>query len=381
MNKFRIPFNKPCFEGKELVYIAQAISNGHVSGDGEFTKRCHEFLEREIGVAKAFLTTSCTHALEMAAILLDLRDGDEIVVPSFTFVSTANAFALHGATPVFIDVRPDTLNLDESLLENLITEKTRAVVPVHYAGVGCAMDTIIEIAERHGVSIIEDNSHGLFGKYNGKPLGSFGAMATQSFHETKNVICGEGGALLIQDQALVERAEIIREKGTNRSRVFRGEADKYTWVDFGSSFLPSDMLAGFLYAQLEARAHIQEHRRRAWEFYYSNLAAWAKAVGAALPAIPEECEHPYHLFYVLMPTEKDRDEMLARMAARGVMSVFHYLPLHLSKMGKRFGGQLGQCPVAEDISGRLLRLPFYNDLSQEDLEYVVESVQESFPAR
>jgi dTDP-4-amino-4,6-dideoxygalactose transaminase len=262
MTQSRIPFNKPCFEGKELVYIAEAINNGHISGDGAFTKRCHTFLEEELSVKKAFLTTSCTHALETAAILLNMEAGDEVIVPSFTFVSTANAFALHKARTVFADIRPDTLNLDEGQLEQLITPRTKAIVPVHYAGVGCEMDAILDIARRHDIPLVEDNAHGLFGKYKDRFLGTFGSMATLSFHETKNFTCGEGGALLINDSRYIERAEIVREKGTNRSRLFRGEIDKYTWLDVGSSYLPSDILAGFLYAQLEAKDHIQEHRRR-----------------------------------------------------------------------------------------------------------------------
>ncbi|KKK82441.1 hypothetical protein LCGC14_2803370, partial [marine sediment metagenome] len=278
-----ISFNKPCFEGKELVYIAEAIKNGRISGDGEFTQKCHNFFEEQLGVKKAFLTTSCTHALEMAAILLDIQEGDEVIAPSFTFVSTLNAFMLHKAKPVFVDIRADTLNMDESKLEGLITERTKAIVPVHYAGVGCEMDTIMNVAEKHGIAVVEDNAHGLLGKYKGKYLGTFGCMAAQSFHETKNFTCGEGGALFVNDSNYIERAEVIREKGTNRSSFFRGEVDKYTWVDTGSSYLPSDMLAGFLYAQLEERDHIQEHRKRIWQYYYEHLKDWANEKGVKLP--------------------------------------------------------------------------------------------------
>ncbi len=302
MSQWRIPFNKPCLVGNELTFIAQAIENGQISGDGSYTKRCQEILERELRVPKALLTTSCTDALEMAALLLEIQPGDEVIVPSFTFVSTVNAFVLRGANPVFIDVRPDTLNLDEKQLERLITPRTRAVVPVHYAGVGCEMDAILEIAERHGLPVVEDNAHGLFGAYRGQPLGSFGDLATQSFHETKNITCGEGGALLINRRDLVERAEIIREKGTNRSRFFRGQVDKYTWVDIGSSFLPSDVLAAFLYAQLEARRHIQAQRERVWRHYYEHLGDWAAANGVRLPVVPAHCEQPFHMFYLLMPS-------------------------------------------------------------------------------
>ena len=370
----KIPFNKPCFEGKELVYIAEAISNSLISGDGQFTKQCHAFFEEQLGVAKAFLTTSCTHALEMAAILLNIEPGEEVIVPSFTFVSTPNAFVLHKAKPVFIDIRADTLNMDESKLEGLITPRTKAVLPVHYAGVGCEMDTIGEIAARHNIPVVEDNAHGLFGKYKGEFLGTFGCMAAQSFHETKSFTCGEGGALLINDPQYIERAEIIREKGTNRSRFFRGQMDKYTWVDVGSSYLPSDMLAGFLYAQLEARNHIQEHRRRIWEYYYTHLKDWAEKHGVKLPTIPEHCEQPYHMFYMIMPSYEDRQAMIAHLKSRGILAVFHYLPLHLSDMGIRLGGKESNCPVTEDISDRLIRLPFYNDLTELEQESVVEGI-------
>ena len=369
-----IPFNKPCFEGKELVYIAEAIGNGIISGDGHFSKKCHAFLEAELGVRKAFLTTSCTHALEMAAILLNIDTGDEVIVPSFTFVSTANAFALRKAKTVFIDIRADTLNMDEAQLEKLITPRTKAVVPVHYAGVACEMDSILEIAGRHNIAVVEDNAHGLFGKYKGKPLGSLGCMSTLSFHETKNVTCGEGGALLLNDPQFIERAEVIREKGTSRSRLFRGEIDKYTWQDIGSSYLPSDILAGFLYAQLEAKDHIQEHRRRIWQYYYSTLKHWAKGHGVRLPTIPEHCEQPYHMFYMIMPSHEDRQRMIEYLKSRDILSVFHYLPLHLSQMGAQMGGQKGSCPVTEDISDRLIRLPFYNRLTEQEQERIVEAI-------
>jgi dTDP-4-amino-4,6-dideoxygalactose transaminase len=370
----KIPFNKPCFEGKELVYIAEAISNGLISGDGKFTKRCHAFLEEQLKVTKAFLTTSCTHALEMAAILLNIGTGDEVIVPSFTFVSTVNAFVLHKVKPVFIDIRPDTLNMDESKLEGLVTSRTKVVVPVHYAGIGCEMDIIMEIANRRGIPVVEDNAHGLFGKYKGKFLGTFGCMATQSFHETKNFTCGEGGALLINDPQYVERAEIIREKGTNRSRLFRGEVDKYTWVDIGSSYLPSDMLAGFLYAQLEAKDHIQQHRKEIWNYYYTHLKEWAKEHRVKLPTVPEYCEQPYHMFYMIMPSLEERQGLIAHLKSHGILSVFHYLPLHLSDMGVKFGGRKGDCPVTEDMSDRLIRLPFYNDLRREEQEFIVDKI-------
>lgn len=333
----KIPFNKPCFEGKELAYIAEAVGCGHISGDGKFTRQCHTFLEEALGAAKVLLTTSCTHALEMAALLLEIQPGDEVIVPSFTFVTTANAFALRGAQPMFIDVRPDTLNLDETQLERLITPRTKVILPVHYGGVGCEMDVIMEIADRHGVAVVEDNAHGLFGKYKGRYLGTFGCLATQSFHETKSFTCGEGGALLINDPRYIERAEIIREKGTNRSRFFRGQVDKYTWVDLGSSYLPSDVLSAFLYAQLEVREQIQAQRRRIWEYYYGHLEDWAQERGVGLPVVPAHCEQSYHLFSLLMPSLEQRQALIAHLKAHNIGSVFHYLPLHLSVMGRRFG--------------------------------------------
>jgi dTDP-4-amino-4,6-dideoxygalactose transaminase len=370
----RIPFNKPCMVGNELRYIEQAIQSGHISGDGAFTKRSQAWFEETLGVPKALLTTSCTHALDMAALLLDVQPGDEVIVPSFTFVSTINAFVLRGARPVFIDVRPDTLNLDETLLEQLITPRTRAIVPVHYAGVGCEMDTIMTQATRHGVAVVEDNAHGLFGKYRGQKLGTFGCLAAQSFHETKNVTSGEGGALLINDPNLVERAEIIREKGTDRSRFFRGQVDKYTWIDVGSSYLPSDILAAFLYAQLEAFDRIQAKRRRIWERYFEALGDWAEEHGAQLPTVPGHCEQAYHLFYLLMPSLADRTALIEHLRDRGIGSVFHYVPLHLSTMGLHFGGMDGQCPVTESVSDRLIRLPFHLDLSESDQQEVIDAL-------
>jgi dTDP-4-amino-4,6-dideoxygalactose transaminase len=314
----------------------------------------------------------------MAAILLDLQPGDEVIIPDFTFVSTVNAFVLRGAKPVFVDIRPDTLNLDETKLEGLLTPKTRAVVPVHYAGVGCEMDAIMDIANRHNLAVVEDNAHGLFGKYKGKYLGTFGSMASQSFHETKNFTSGEGGALLINHPILVERAEIIREKGTNRSRFFRGQVDKYTWVDIGSSYLPSDILAAFLFAQLEEREKIQQHRKQAWELYHAGLKEWAAAHGVQLPCIPPDCEQSYHMFYMLLPDLETRQRLITYLRDRGVYSVFHYLPLHLSDMGQRFGGKIGDCPVTERVSDQLIRLPFHNSLTGAEQELVIDLLQE-FP--
>jgi dTDP-4-amino-4,6-dideoxygalactose transaminase len=369
-----IPFNRACLTGREHDYMRESVARMHVSGDGPFTKRCHRLLEEVLGVPRALLTTSCTHALEMAALLLDLEPGDEVIVPSYTFVSTVNAFVLRGARPVFIDIRRDTLNLDEARLEPLVTRRTRAVVPVHYAGVGCEMDVILEVARRHGVAVVEDNAHGLFGKYKGRYLGTFGALATQSFHETKNVTCGEGGALVINDERYVERAEIIREKGTDRSRFFRGQVDKYTWVDVGSSYLPSDLLAAFLCAQLEARAEIQAKRRRVWEYYWSALQDWVRRREVRLPVVPAHCEQPYHMFYLVMPSLRTRQGMIDHLRSQGITSVFHYQPLHLSDMGRAFGGRQGDCPAAEDISGRLVRLPFYNDLTRQDQDRIVDAI-------
>jgi len=357
-----IPFNQPSIIGRELEYINIAIKNGHISGDGLFTKRCNIYLENGLGVNKSLLTTSCTHALEMSAILLDLKPGDEVIVSSFTFVSTVNAFVLRGVKPVFIDIRPDTLNMDENKLEELITKKTKAIIPVHYAGVGCEMDKIMNIANNHNIPVIEDNAHGLFGKYKDRYLGTFGTFATQSFHETKNFSCGEGGALFINDESFFQRAEIIREKGTNRSKYFRGEIDKYTWVDVGSSYLPSDLLAAFLYGQLEKRDLIQKKRKQIWDIYYKNLNIWATNNEIQLPIVPDYCEQSYHMFYLIMPTPEKRNAFIQHLQKRGINAVFHYLPLHLSKMGRKFGGAKGDCPVTEDFSNRLVRLPFFNDL-------------------
>jgi dTDP-4-amino-4,6-dideoxygalactose transaminase len=380
MDSYKIPFNKPSLCGNEIRYISEAVTTGHISGDGLFTKKCQEFLEQALAVPKVLLTTSCTHALEMTALLLDIRPGDEVIVPSFTFVSTVNAFVLRGARPVFIDIRADTLNLDEAKLESLITPRTKAILPVHYAGVGCEMDAILDIADRHNILTVEDNAQGLFGQYKEKYLGTFGCMSTLSFHETKNFTCGEGGALLITDPQYIEAAEIVREKGTNRSRFFRGQVDKYTWVDLGSSYLPSDILAAFLYAQLESREHIQSKRRRLWSYYYENLQGWASEHNVRLPFVPAQCAQPYHMFYMLLPSMEDRQALIAHLKARRILSVFHYVPLHLSEMGRRFGAEEGDCPVTETISERLLRLPFYNGLTEAEQEYVVTAIREFIPS-
>ncbi len=372
----RIPFNKASLVGTEFDYVRQAIDNGHISGDGPYTRKCQTLLEDALGIERAFLTTSCTHALEMAALLLDIKPGDEVIIPSFTFVSTVNAFALRGARPVFIDIRPDTLNLDEAQLERLITGRTKAIVPVHYAGVGCEMDAIMKIAREYRVPVVEDNAHGLFGKYKDRYLGTFGCLATQSFHETKNFTCGEGGAMLINDPQYVDRAEIVREKGTNRSLFFRGQVDKYTWVDLGSSYLPSDILAAFLFSQLEARERIQKRRQAIWECYFEQLQNWTEDSGARLPVIPPYCRQPYHMFHLLMPSLEKRQALIAHLKERDIQAVFHYLPLHLSGMGRRLGGKEGDCPVTEDISDRLLRLPLYHGMTDEDQFRVVAATRE-----
>lgn len=375
MGDIRIPFNRPWQSGRELEYMAEALRSGHLSGDGPFTRRCAEALRVGFGQEHALLTTSCTDALEMCALLLDLRPGDEVIVPSFTFVSTVNAFLLLGAVPVFVDVDPVTLNLDPHLVKESITERTRAVVVVHYAGVGCEMDEIGALAAAHGLTVIEDNAHGLGGAYRGRPLGTFGALSALSFHETKNFTCGEGGALVVNDEALLARAEVIREKGTDRSRFMRGEVNKYGWVDVGSSFLPSDLLAAHLLAQLEARSFIEEQRRAIWWRYREALGRWTSSWGIELPSVPADRDQAYHMFYLLMPNRPSRDELIDRLRARGIQAAFHYLPLHLSTMGRRLGSRPGDCPVTEDICGRLVRLPFYTGLTAVEQDEVSDAVE------
>jgi dTDP-4-amino-4,6-dideoxygalactose transaminase len=374
--RYDIPFNRPSLIGNEWTYLAEAIHRDHISSDGYFTFQCQAFLEKELGVRKALLTTSCTHALEMTALLLDLKAGAEVILPSFTFVSTANAFVLHGARPVFADIRPDTLNLDEKQVAGLITENTRAIVLLHYGGIACEMDAFIDLAQGQKVAVIEDNAHGLFGKYLGKYLGTFGSFATQSFHETKNFTCGEGGALLINDERFIERAEIIRQKGTDRSRFFRGEVDRYSWVDVGSSYHPPDLLAAFLMAQLEARQRIQAARQKIWEQYYDGLKDWAALNDVRLPVVPPNCAQAYHLFYLLMPSLGARQRFLERLKRHGILSVFHYQPLHLSEMGRRFGGAPGDYPVTERVSNQIVRLPFYNQMTDTEQSRVIRVIKE-----
>ena len=369
-----IPFNKPYVAKNEYEYIRQAIESNHISGDGTFTRKCNQFLEEALGSKKALLTTNCTHALDMAAILLDLREGDEVIVPSFTFVSTVNALVLRGAKPKFVDIRPDTLNMDENLIEAAINQHTKAIFVVHYAGVGCEMDKILELAHKYDLKIVEDNAHGLFGKYKDKKLGTFGCLATQSFHETKNFSCGEGGALIINDASFVDRAEIIREKGTNRSRFFRGQIDKYTWVDMGSSYLPSDILSAILYSHFEEADKIQSTRRHIWETYYERLKAWASENNVRLPYIPDHCEQSYHIFYLLFPNLEKRQAFIRYMKENDILTVFHYVPLHTADMGRGFGYKQGDLPVTEAISDSLVRLPLFNSMTDAEQEKIIQAI-------
>lgn len=369
-----VPFNRVLAAGDELRCLRAAVEGGHVSGAGPFTRRCEEALSATTGSMRTLLTTSCTHALELACHLLDLEPGDEVIVPSFTFVSTAAAVAMRGAVPVFVDVRDDTFCLDERRLDAALTERTRAIVLVHYAGVACEMDEIVAWAAAHDVAVIEDNAHGLFGSYGGRPLGSFGALSTLSFHETKNLSCGEGGALQINRGDLVERAEVLREKGTNRSRFLRGEVDKYTWVDLGSSWLPSDMLAAFLWAQLERREGIQSQRHEIWSEYAARLSGWASERGYRLPAVPADREHPAHLFWMLAPSPEQRDRLIDHLRSRRVQAVFHYVPLHSSPAGRRLGRAGGPLEVTDRVSASLVRLPLWAGMTDEMLDQVVAAV-------
>jgi len=374
-----VPFNRPTVGGRGLENVADALAGHHLAGDGPYTARCVELLADSLDGARSLLTPSCTHALEMAALLLEVGPGDEVLMPSFTFVSTANAFVLRGATPVFVDVDPRTGNLDPDDLARRVTPAARAVVVVHYAGVACDMARIADIADRHGLVVVEDNAHGLFGTWRGRPLGTLGSLATLSFHETKNVTCGEGGALVLNDPSLVARAEIIREKGTNRSQFIRGEVNRYAWMDVGSSYLLSDVLAGLLAAQLEEADAIQAARERTWKQYSAALGGWADDHGVALPFVPDECGSAWHSFHLLLPGRDARDRLIDHLRARGVGAPFHYLPLHLSEMGRRLGGREGDCPVTEDFSGRLIRLPLRHTLTDEDVAAVVAGVEAFVP--
>ena len=365
-----IPFNKPYMTGKELWYISQAHAKGHLAGDGGYTRLCNEWLEKRTGAHRALLTHSCTAGLEMAALLADVQPGDEVIMPSYTFVSTANAFVLRGAVPVFVDVRADTLNLDEKLVEAAITPKTRAIVPVHYAGVACEMDAIMDIARRHGLIVIEDAAQGVMSSYKGRPLGSIGDLAAVSFHETKNVISGEGGALLINNPRFAERAEIIREKGTNRSLFFRGQVDKYTWVDVGSSYLPGEIVAAFLWAQFEEVDAITKRRLAMWNTYHQWFADSEKAGKLRRPVIPAHCTHNAHMYYILLPDVARRSATIERLKALGVHSVFHYVPLHSAPAGLMYGRAHGDLRITDDIAERLLRLPMWVGMEEQQTEVI-----------
>ena len=375
MNQPPIPFNRPSITGRELEYVEQAVASGHLSGDGTFSKRCHELLSEAHDGSTVLLTPSCTAALEMCALLLQLEPGDEVLVPSFAFVTTANAFAMFGAKPVFCDVDPVTLNLDPDDVERKITARSRAMVALHYGGVACEMQRLSQLASRHGLELFEDNAHGLFGRCHGQPLGTFGSLSTLSFHETKNFGCGEGGALVVNRADWRDRAEILREKGTNRSRFFRGQVDKYTWVDLGSSYLPSELQAAFLFAQLEQHDVIQARRLEVWDRYADELGSWAAAREVQLPQVSPHCAHTAHLFQLLLPSLAERQRFIAHLGERGVQAVFHYQPLHLSDMGQRYGGQPGDCPVTEDVADRLVRLPLFYDLHEEEILRVLEAVR------
>lgn len=369
-----IPFNKPPYTGNEEKNIAEAIKSGKICGDGQFTKKCSTWLERKTGSEKVLLTTSCTHALEMAALLSDIRPGDEVIMPSYTFVSTADAFVMRGAEIVFVDIRPDTMNIDETIIEDAVTDKTKAIVPVHYAGVGCEMDTIMDIARRRGLMVVEDDAQGMMSAYKGKPLGTFGTFGCLSFHETKNYSMGEGGALIINDPDHIERAEIIREKGTDRSRFLRGQVDKYTWVDCGSSYLPSDLNAAYLYAQLEKADEINRDRLAGWSKYYDLLTPLRNRGAIELPFVPEYCEHNAHMFYIKTKDLDERTRLSNHLKENGISAVFHYIPLHSAPAGKKFGRFHGIDRYTTKESERLLRLPMYYGLSENDIEAVCDAI-------
>ena len=376
MNNESIPFNKPYVVGKELYYIAQAVQNGHLSGDGYFTRQCNDWLKEHFGAKKVLLTHSCTAALEMAAILCDIRPGDEFIVPSYTFVSTANAFVLRGGVPRFVDIRPDTMNIDETQIEAAITPRTKVIVPVHYAGVGCNMEAIMAIAERHHLLVVEDAAQGVCATWRGRCLGTIGHLGCYSFHETKNFISGEGGALVINDERFLERAEIIREKGTNRSQFFRGMVDKYTWVDIGSSYLPSEMIAAFLYAQLEESDKITEKRLAIWNEYHRNLAALEQQGRLRRPVIPPECRHNAHMYYILLNDLDERTRLIGHLKAHDVHPVFHYVPLHTAPKGVELCGRAPALPVTEEYADRLLRLPCYYELTPEQVRGICRLIED-----
>lgn len=370
-----IKFNVPPYAEKAADYIKECVENQKICGDGAYTRKCNEWIEAKTGTAKCLLTTSCTHATEMAALLADIKEGDEVIMPAYTFVSTANAFVLRGAVPVFVDIRPDTMNMDETLIEAAITEKTKAIAPVHYAGVACEMDTIMAIAKKHNLVVIEDAAQGIMSTYKGKALGTIGDYGCFSFHETKNYSMGEGGALLIRDEKNVEAAEIIREKGTNRSKYYRGQIDKYTWVDYGSSYLPSDMNAAYLYAQLEIAEEINEWRLNCWKRYYENLLPLREAGKIELPIVPQHCEHNAHMFYIKAKDIEERTALIEHLAKNEILSVFHYIPLHTSPAGQKFGRFHGEDRYTTRESERLARLPMYYGLTIEQVDYICDAVK------
>lgn len=373
-----IKFNIPPFIGRELENIEKAVNSEKICGDGEFTKLCNEWIEKKTGTSKALLTTSCTHALEMAALLCDIKPGDEVIMPSYTFVSTADAFVLRGARIVFVDIRPDTMNINEALIEDAITDCTKAIVPVHYAGISCEMDTIMDIANRHSLKVVEDAAQGVYSYYKGKALGSIGDFGCYSFHETKNYSMGEGGALLISDSGLVEQAEIIREKGTNRSKFFRGEIDKYTWVNKGSSYLPSELNAAYLYAQLEEADKINQSRLNTWEFYFRELTPLYEKGRISLPFVPKECQHNAHMFYIKCADLSERTRLIKYLKEHDILSVFHYIPLHTAPAGRRFGYFHGEDRYTTKESERIIRLPLYYGIKDEDREKVVQVVRKFY---
>ena len=376
MREIDIKFNVPPYVDKAADYIQECVKNQKICGDGEYTKKCNAWIEERTGAGKCLLTTSCTHATELAALLCNIRPGDEVIMPAYTFVSTADAFVLRGAVPVFVDIRPDTMNIDETLIEDAITEKTKAIVPVHYAGVACEMDTIMDIAKRHNLKVVEDAAQGVLASYKGKALGTIGDFGAYSFHETKNYSMGEGGALLIRDKKDVEEAEIMREKGTNRSKFFRGQIDKYTWVNYGSSYLPSDMNAAYLYAQLEIADEINEARLACWNRYYEQLLPLKKAGKIDLPTVPEGCVHNAHMYYIKTRDLSVRSRLIAYLKENGICTAFHYVPLHSSPAGEKFGRFSGEDVYTTRESERLVRLPMFYDLSETDMEYIVEKIQQ-----
>lgn len=373
-----IVFNVPPFTGKEMEYISQAVENQKICGDGEFTKKCNQWIEERTGTGKCLLTTSCTHALELAVLLAGIGPGDEVIMPAYTFVSTADAFVLRGATPVFVDIRPDTMNIDEKKIEDAITERTKVIAPVHYAGVGCEMDTIMDIAKRHDLMVIEDAAQGIMSTYKGQALGTIGDFGAFSFHETKNYSMGEGGALLIRDQKYVEEAEILREKGTNRSKFFRGQIDKYTWVNYGSSYLPSDMNAAYLYAQLEMAEEINDHRLALWKQYYEELLPLKERGILELPTVPEGCVHNAHMFYIKAKDLEERTQLISYLKENGILAVFHYIPLHTAPAGRQFGRFHGEDVYTTKESERLCRLPMFYKLTSEEVSYITGKIREFY---